>query len=243
MRQGRNRALKEFRLADEIPFCREEGDIEEITSALDNIQRRRVDQGMLQAKRRRLASKAVIESKEIDDVIVKSLVRLCTAVEDVFSYEHQADVVSRRACAQKVGRAARESKAKRIFRRKVLEETQQRTRLRQQKIELDIEAKMKEAAAAAIASRKEEVRSSKRERDRELLDIAEQEFVRNIRLDDEVAEKENKTRRIARRADVEIKRRQYRDDVDKSLKTLRRGMDQLDSAADAMINRRFVVRC
>jgi hypothetical protein len=243
MRQGRNRALKEFRLADEIPFCREEGDIEEITSALDNIQKRRVDQGMLQAKRRRLASKPVIENKEIDDVIVKSLVRLCTAVEDVFSYEHQADIVSRRACAQKVGRAARDSKAKQLFHRKILEETQQRTHLRQQKMELDIEAKMKEAAAAAIASRREEVRSSKRERDRELLGIAEQEFARKIRLDKEAAERENKNRRIARRADIDVKRKQHLEDVDRSLKTLRRGMDHLDSAADAMINRRFVVRC
>jgi hypothetical protein len=243
MRQGRNRALKEFRLADEIPFCREEGDIEEITSALDNIQKRRVDQGMLQAKRRRLASKPVIENKEIDDVIVKSLVRLCTAVQDVFSYEHQADIVSRRACAQKVGRAARDSKAKQLFHRKILEETQQRTHLRQQKMELEIEAKMKEAAAAAIASRREEVRSSKRERDRELLGIAEQEFARKIRLDEEAAERENKNRRIARRADIDVKRKQHLEDVDRSLKTLRRGMDHLDSAADAMINRRFVVRC
>jgi hypothetical protein len=109
-------------------------------------------------------------------------------------------------------------------------------------IERGIEERIKEATAAAIATRKEEVHASKRERDRKLLDLAEQEFARRVELDNEAASEESKTRRVAKRAAVDLRRKEHREDVTKSLKTLRRGMDHLDSAADAMINRRFVVR-
>jgi aminopeptidase N len=242
MRQGRDRALKEFRLVDEMPFCRAEGDIEEITSALNNVMVRRVDQGLLQAKRRRLASRKPLDQKEIDDVIVKALMRLSGAVQDCMAYEHQADVVTRTATSRRISRTVRDSKAKQLFRRKVLEETQTRTMLRQKRIERDIEAKVNEAAAAAVATRKEEVRSNKRERDRKLLSVAEQEFVRRVELNEEAAATKSRNRRIAKRASVDLKRREHRADVGQSLTTLRRGLDQLDSAADAMIHRRFVIR-
>lgn len=242
MRVGRNRALQEFRLADEMPFCKEEGDIEEITNALDHLMVRRVDQSMLQAKRRRIQSKRVIEKKEIDDVVVKSLLRLCNAVQDCFAFEHQAAVVRNKAVTRKITRTARETKSKQILRKRILEETQTRTMLRQQKIEHDIEEKIKEATAIAIANRKEEVRSNKREKDRRLLDVAEQEFNRIAQFEEEETEKKNRTKRIAKRAQVSQKRQQHRDDVSKSLATLRMGMDKLDSAADAMLSRRFQIR-
>jgi hypothetical protein len=99
-----------------------------------------------------------------------------------------------------------------------------------------------EAAAAAIATRKEEVRAEKKEKDRKLLSVAEQEFARQVELEEEEAAARNRNRRIAKRASIDLKRREHRADVAQSLRTLRRGMDQLDSAADAMINRRFAIR-
>lgn len=242
MRAGRDRALQEFRLADEMPFCKEEGDIEEITKALDRLMVRRVDQSMLQAKRRRIQSKRVIEKKEIDDVVVKSLMRLCNAVEDCFAFAHQAAVVRNKAVTRKISKTARETKAKQIFRSRLLEETQTREKLREQKVDRELEAKIKEATAIAIANRKEEVRASKREKDRRLLDIAEQEFNRISQFEAEETDEKNRKRRIAKRAQVVQRRQEHRDNVSKSLSTLRKGMDKLDSAADAMLSRRFVIR-
>ena len=242
MRYGRDRALQEFRLVDEMPFCKEEDGIEEITSALNNLMLRRVDQSMLNAKRRRLQSRKQIEPMEIDDVVVKSLMRLCNAVQDCFAMEHQASVVRTKATSRRIAKTARESKAKQLFRKKVLEETQRRTVMRQKKIEHDVEEKIKEATQIAIANRKEEARVQRKEKDRKLLDIAEQEFNRIARYEEEETDKIFKERRAVKKAQICKRRQEHRDDVSKSLATLRRGMDQLDSAADAMLSRRFVIK-
>ena len=242
MRHGRDRALQEFRLVDEMPFCKEEDGIEEITSALNNLMMRRVDQSMLNAKKRRIQSRKQIEQMEIDDVVVKSLMRLCNAVQDCFAMEHQASLVRTQATSRRIAKTARESKAKQLFRKKVLEETQRRTVMRQKKIEHDVEQKIQEATQIAIANRKEEVRAQRKERDRRLLDVAEQEFNRIARYEDEDAEKKFTERRVMKKARIDKKRKEHRDDVSKSLATLRRGMDQLDSAADAMLSRRFVIK-
>ena len=74
------------------------------------------------------------------------------------------------------------------------------------------------------------------------MEVAEQEFNRITRFEDEESEKKFNEKRVARRAQVCKARRDHRDDVKKSLATLRRGMDQLDSAADAMLSRRFVIK-
>ena len=242
MRSGRDRALQEFRLVDEMPFCKEEKGVEQITSALENLMMRRVDQQLLNAKRRRLQSRKTVEPKEIDDVVVRALQHLCNAVQDCFAMEHQAAVVRNRVTSRRITKTARESKSKQIFRKKVLEETQRRTVIRQKKIERDIEEKIREATAIAIANRKEEVKAQRKEKDKRLLEVAEQEFNRIVRYEDEKSEKKFNEERVAHHAQICKQRRDHREDVKKSLATLRRGLDELDSAADAMLSRRFVIK-
>ncbi|KAK8899518.1 hypothetical protein M9Y10_001834 [Tritrichomonas musculus] len=242
MRVGRNLALQEFRLADEMPFCREENGMEDITSALDHLMVRRVDINMLNNKRRRLSSKRQIEKKEIDDVVVKALMRLSNAVQECFSYDHQAKVVRNKATSRKISRNVRESKSKQIFRKRILEETQTRTLLRQKKIEHDVETKIKEATAQAIANRQEEMRARKKKSNKPMLDIAEQEFDRIARIEQEEELNRQKRNRISSKARVNEKRKRQRETVAQSLSRLRKGMDNLDSAADAMLNRRLVIK-
>ncbi|OHT03633.1 hypothetical protein TRFO_28958 [Tritrichomonas foetus] len=242
MRRGRNIALQEFRLVDEMPFCPEESGMEDITSALDQLMIRRVDNSILNNKRRRLQSRKQIEKKEIDDVVVKALMRLSNAVQDCFAFEHQAKVVKNKVTSRKITRNVRESKSKQLFRKKILEETQTRTVLRQRKIQHDVENKIREATATAIANRQEEIRSSRKERSHNMLQIAEQEFERIARIEEEDALKKQRSNRISSKARVVEKRKVQKESVAKSLATLRRGMDNLDCAADAMLNRRLVIK-
>ena len=239
MRRGRDLALREFNLASEVPVCEQECGIEELTSALDRVLMKRVDQGMLRAKKRRLQSKQPVQANPMDEILVKSLMRLCGAVEDCFAYAHQAAIVRNKATERRVSRAVRESKAKQLFRKKVLEETQLRTKQRQFRIEHNLEAKIREATAAAIANRKEEVRAQRRKRDNRLLEVAEQEFRRISQFEEDRSNRRFSKRRAAKRAQVSQRRVQHREDVAKSLAQLRKGLDQLDAAADAALARRF----
>lgn len=242
MRSGRNQALEEFRLVDEMPFCPEESDLEELTSALDQLMVRRVDQNLLNNKRRRIQSRKTIEKKEIDDVVVKSLMRLCNAVQDCFTYEHQVKVIQKQATTRKIVRTQRESKSKQIYRKRILDEAQQRTKLRKVKIVNTVKNKIEEATAQAIAARQEEVRAQKKEKGHKLLEVAEQEFNRISEYEAETTEKKQQTRRVQSKARVSMRRQQHRDNVHQSIQTLRHGLDELDSAADAMLNRRFVIK-
>jgi len=239
MRQGRNRALQEFRLADEMPFCREEDELEEITSALNHVMVRRVDQSLLRAKRRRIQSRRQIENKEIDEVIAKSLLRLCNAVQDCFTGAHQAAVVRKRTTARRIERTSRESRSKQVVRKRVLQEAQMRTQMRQNRIERDLEAEIRKTTATAIATKQGEVQARKTDRGRRLLDVAEQEFDRIARLEEETTAAAFGRRCAIARQRTAQRRTAHREDVSRSMAALRRGMDHLDSATDAMLHRRF----
>lgn len=242
MRAGRDLALQEFGLTEEMPFCPEETGMEDITSALDNLMVRRVDINLLNNKRRRLSSRKQIDKKEIDDVIVKALMRLTNTVEECFAYEHQAKIVRNKVTSRKISKNLRESKSKQIFRKRILEETRTRTKLRQYKIQHDVETKIKEATAQAIANRQEEIRAQKNKSKKGQLEIAEQEFHRIAQMEKEDELNRQKRNRISSRARVVEKKKLQRENVASSLRRLRRGMDNLDSAADAMLNRRLVIK-
>ena len=233
--------MREFNLANEVPICEQEYGIEELTSALDRVLMKRVDQGMLRAKKRRLQSRQPVQSNPMDEILVKSLMRLCGAVEDCFAYAHQAAMVKNKATERRVSRAVRESKAKQLFRQKVLEETQLRTKQRQFRIEHNLETKIREATAVAIANRKEVVRAQRKKKNTRLLEVAEQEFRRISQFEEDKSNRKFNKQRAAKRARISQKRVQHREDVAKSLAQLRKGLDQLDAATEAMLARRFHV--
>ena len=242
MRRGRDQALWEFHLVDEVPVCNEEVRIEDLTSALDRVLSKRVDSQFLRGKKRRLQSRKPPDQKPIDDVIVKSLMRLTGVVEDCFTFEHQASLTQRKAVQRQVGRTVRESKAKQLFRKRILEETQARTKQRQMQIERTLETKIRDATAIALANRREENRERTNKTDRMSLDVAEQEFQRIVQFEDDRSRARFERKRIAKKARICQKRRQHRDDVVRSLTELKKGLDKLDSAADAMLNRRFGIK-
>ena len=129
----------------------EEVRIEDLTSALDRVLSKRVDSQLLRGKKRRLQSRKPPDQKPIDDVIVKSLMRLTGVVEDCFTFEHQASLTQRKAVQRQVGRTVRESKAKQLFRKRILEETQARTKQRQMQIERTLETKIREIFIACLS--------------------------------------------------------------------------------------------
>ena len=63
---------------------------------------------------------------------------------------------------------------------------------RQNKIKHNVEKKIKEAAGTAIANRQEEMRTHRKEKKYDMLQIAEQEFDRIARLEEEEADKKQK---------------------------------------------------
>jgi hypothetical protein len=239
MREGRDQALRDFRLVDEMPFCREETLIEDITSCLDRVRKRRVDQGILQRKKRRFISKPGLEKKAIDDVIVKLLMRFCNAVEDCFSFEHQAANLRKQATARRISRTVRDSKAKQLYRRKILNEVESRTGLRQRRIESAAEAKIHESTAAAISTRHEILRASKEDKTREILGQTEDAFMKVVEHEDASKQQKINQARIARRAKIDLQRKLDRERLVGYREKLRRHMDVLDSAADRQVVRLF----
>ena len=182
------------------------------------------------------------KKKEIDDVVVKALMRLSNAVQECFAYEHQAKIIKTKVTSRRISRNARESKSRQLFRKRVLEESQARAMTRQNKIKHNVEMKIKEAAGTAIANRQEEMRTHRKEKKYDMLQIAEQEFDRIARLEEEEADKKQKRERISSKARCLEKRKIQKENVAKSLATLRRGHDNLDSATDAMLNRRIIIK-
>lgn len=242
MRKQRDLALQEFQLAEEMPFCAEEGELEEITAALSNIVVRRVDQNLLQKKKRRVGSTKVVEIKPIDESITKALMRLCNVVQDCIAVEHKISQNQKQIATMKVNRVARESKAKQIKRGRVLDEIQTRTRLRQDRIARDVQQKMQAAAATSIANREPGRKPDTRRQERETLRATENLYNDLYQLEKETDNQKRIRKSTARHEKAKSQLRREREIVDESIRTLRSGMDKLDSAADAALNRRFAIR-
>ena len=242
MRNRRNQALRDFKLSDEMPFCPEETEMEEITSYLDNIAVRRVDKGLYDNKKRRLQSKRKIEKKEIDDVLVKALLRLSNAVSDCFAYEHLAIQAQKNATAMKVAKTAREQKANQLARARLHDEIRRRTYLRKDMIEKAVEREIEKHAAKAIKAREEEALADRREHNKKVLVIAEDNFLQDMRDEKEAIEQIQREKRMSKHAQRNAENIQKRENILSALKKLRNGMDQLDSQADKMIHHRIVIK-
>ena len=242
MRNRRDQALRDFKLADEMPFCPEENEMEEITSYLDNIAIRRVDKGMLDNKKRRLQSKRKIEKKEIDDVLVKALLRLSNAVSDCFTYEHLAIQAQKNATAMKINKTAREQKANELARARLHDEIKRRTFLRKNMIEKAVEREIQKHAAKAIKAREEEAIADKREHNKKILNIAEDNFVQNLRDENDEIEEIKHKQHIYKHAQRNAENQMKREQILSALKNIRYGMDQLDSQADKMVHHRLVIK-
>lgn len=240
MRQGRNRALKEFGLADEMPFCPQEDEAEFLTAALAPCTVRKVDNELYKEKKRRLNSKAPNDVLEIDAMMIKALNRLLFAVEDCITLDTRVKLNQAKAAQRNVLKTVRESKSKQLFKQKVLDETQQRTRARRNAIQREVQQKIDETAAAAVASRKEELRERRRPKRKGIYDDVERDFLRISQLQKETEDDIYHRRMVRKKAQVERKRRDRNESIKESLRTLREGMDQLDSAASAMLNRRVL---
>ena len=241
MRNRRNQALKDFQLADEMPFCPEENEMEEITSYLDNVAIRRVDKGLLDNKKRRLQSKRKIETKDIDEVLMKALLRLSNAVSDCFAYEHLAVQAQQQAIAMKVQKTAREQKANQLARARLHDEIRRRTYLRKDMIEKTVEKEIKKNAAKAIKAREEDALAERKRANKKVLNIAEDNFLKDMSDEKEEIETLQRNRRMFKHAQRNAENQQKRENIVEALKKLRYGMDQLDSQADKMVHNRLII--
>lgn len=241
-RNQRNKALKDFNLVDEMPFCAEENDMEKITSYLDNVAIKRVDKNLLDNKKRRIQSKRRIERLEIDDVVVKALMRLTNAVTDCFTYERQANTAKQQATQRKVVKTVREQKANQLARQRLHEEMQRRTMLRQNMINRSVQERIKEEAVSAIKAKEEDALAQRQKANKKVLLIAEDNFERDMRDEADQIEEIQRKRRIQKHAQVDFQRKSQRDQLVASLYKLRSGMDQLDSQADKMVHHPAVIQ-
>ena len=240
MRTKRDEAIRDFQLMDDMPFCPDEYEMEELTSALDNIVIRRVDRNMYNKKQRRLNSTRVIEQKPMDDAIVKALLRFSNTIQDCMASSHQIKVVSNKTSTLKMSRTARETKAKQISLQKVQDETKRRTELRKDKIRRKVLQKMQDAAQREIYARQQVEKDDRKKQQEEKIKYTEEEMLRITQMDEDDYNKKVESQKIARKAHIEQRRKYQKADVQQSLNQLRLAMDQLDCAADAMVNRRFV---
>ncbi|KAH0787087.1 hypothetical protein GPJ56_009085 [Histomonas meleagridis] len=232
-----------FELDAQMPNWSPEDEVELVTNELSNVYMRKVDNFIFQSRKRRLDSRPNAKPKEIDEVIVKSLARLCNSVDDIISFEHQAQITKLKATSHSITRNVRDMKAKQLARKKILEETQERTRLRQDKINRKTEKRIQKAAANAIAKKQDTIKPKKANtNDTNILTIAEIEFDRIIKLEEDETRKSQMKKRIVTKAKVEENRKMKRDDIVSNLRKLRQGMDRLDSAADASLHRRNIRR-
>ena len=242
-RFGRDKALRMFELDTQMPKWSPEEEVERITSELNDVYLRKVDNFILQSRKRRLDSRPDTKPKEIDEVIVKSLARLCNSVDDIISFEHQAQITKSKATSRSITRNVRDTKANQLARKKILEETQERTRLRQNKIYRKTEKRIRKAASNTVAKKHEIVKTRKLPvKDSNILTIAEIEFDRIIKLEEDETRKSQMKKRIATKAKVAERRQLQKDNIASNLRKLRQGMDRLDSAADASLHRRNLRR-
>lgn len=238
LRDRRDDALRSFDLVDEMPYNRNEHELEEITQNLERPAVNRVDTGIYKVRRRRFNAKRKLEEKEIDEVVIKALLRLANAVGDCFTYEHQAINAHQVAISRKVARAVRESKAKDIFKSKVYDEMRIRTRLRQEKIDREKVERENIRAKKRMIEREEDLRASKKSHNKKVLELAEYDFARIAAIEQEQIREQQKIKRLQKAQSVKADRQMKQEKLLNDLRRLRTGMDYLDSAADAMINRR-----
>jgi len=232
MRQRRNEALQALGLENEIPFCPEEGDMELLTNSLDNIYIRRVDANLYNVRKRRLGSRKIIEQKDIDDVVVKALLRLNNAVSDCFSLKHQTNVNRQITAMRKIRKDSRDRKAKEILNSKVLEEAQIRTKIRNDKIEMENAKRIKQTAAKVIKEREEEIKMQLRAKNKKVLETAEHEYEAIAQAEADENEENRRMRKLLRKNEAEIRRKEQREEIQNSIAQIRRGLDLMDSALD-----------
>ena len=232
MRNNRNQSLEELGLIDDIPFSPEENDLELLTNNLENFYVRKIDLNLLTNKKKRLMNKKKIEQKDIDLVVLKSLLRLNNAVSDCLTYKHQKNLTEQQTIMRKISRDNREKKAKDLFKTKILEETQKRTLIRENKIKEEKEKRIKEITSELIKNREEEIKIKKIKKNKKDLEFIENNFEQIINIENEKFEKLFKNKKTLNKSKIIQKRNLYKENIENSLKELRKGLDILDSVTE-----------
>ena len=112
--------------------------------------------------------------------------------------------------------------------------------MRKELIRKAVEDEIKKHAVEAIKAREEDARDEKKQHNKKILHIAEDNYLKDMRDETEKIEEIQKTKRIVKHAKRNAQNQTKRENIVSALQKLRYGMDQLDSQADKMIYTRIV---
>ena len=235
----RSRNFPHLRSHDELPFRTEGSDPSEY---MEHIMFRKITKNSTNDHQ----SIQRIEEKEIDEYVLKALIKLTNTVQEYFCYEHQANFVQRKNSRLGAAKDSRENRVGIIRRDKMVDEIKARSYIRNEKLKNHIQNSGRSTPISSPRSTKKNMytpsiqskssKSNKREfkfsDDNELLKC---NFETIIQLEKEKDDNNLKMKRIKEKALAEERRQLNKENVENTISTIRNGMNKADTMLDSYI--------
>lgn len=235
----RSRNFPHLNSHDELPFRAEHDDTSEY---MEHIMIRKITKNIINDH----FSIQKIEEKEIDEYVIKALVKLTNTIQEYFCYEHQADFVQRKNSRLGATKDLRENRVGIIRRDKMVDEIKARSYIRNKKLINHIQGSGRITSLSSPRSNNKKTythsiqsKSSKSNKKKIKFNddngLLECNFETIIQLEKEKDENNLKMKRMREKALAEERRKLNKENVENTISTIRKGMNKADTMLDSYI--------